>query len=71
MLIFLGVLVVFAGLLMQGFQDNGKTRADVRGGAVVFIGPVPIIMGTDRNSAIAVAVLALILIAAAYIFLSR
>lgn len=70
LLIIVGILVLTAGLLLGSLkQDSSDTR--IQGGGVVFIGPIPIIFGTDRNSAIIVIVLALILTAAAYLLSHR
>ena len=62
---FLGILVTLIGLLASSLQGDGQ----IKGGAVVFIGPIPIVFGSDRNTAIIVAVLALLLMAAAYFLL--
>lgn len=70
-LIVLGVLTVFIGLFLQDSSDRAKSDVNIRGGAVVFIGPIPVVIGTDRESALAVAVLAIVLIALAYLFLRR
>lgn len=44
-LIVIGVLLVIAGSLLA--SDD----AEVRGGGVVFIGPIPIVFGSDRSMA--------------------
>jgi len=66
-LAFLGVLLVFVGLSASPQKGEGT----IKGGAVIFIGPIPIVLGTDRDSAILVAILALALMAAAYILFRR
>jgi uncharacterized protein (TIGR00304 family) len=44
-----------------------RPRAKVRGGGVVLIGPVPIIFGSDKNSAIILSILAIIIMIIAVI----
>jgi uncharacterized protein (TIGR00304 family) len=70
-LIVLGVLAVLFGLFIPLLTGQEKAGTEIHGGAVLFIGPIPIILGTDKGSAITVAVLAIVLIALAYVFLSR
>jgi uncharacterized protein (TIGR00304 family) len=70
-LIVLGVLAVLFGLLIPLLSGQERNGAEIRGGAVLFIGPMPIILGTDKGSAITVAVLSIVLIALAYVFMNR
>ena len=65
----LGVLTALAGLFCLSYRPEGWDR-NTRG-AVLFIGLIPIILGTDKGSTITVAVLAIVLIALAYIFINR
>lgn len=67
MLVLVGFLVVAAGILAS--TKSGETT--VRGGGVVFLGPIPIIFGSDRTSAVAVSVLALALMAVAFLLSRR
>ncbi|MFZ2070659.1 MAG: DUF131 domain-containing protein [Halobacteriota archaeon] len=50
MLVCIGILIIFVGMLKIVYQ-TGKTREmekpDVRGGGIIMIGPIPIIFGTD------------------------
>jgi uncharacterized protein (TIGR00304 family) len=57
-LIIFGFLLTFAGIL---YSTMTGSKTQVRGGGVVFIGPIPIVFGTDKKMAFAVAVLAVIL----------
>lgn len=66
-LIVLGMLVVFLGVMIS--SKNAETQ--VKGGGIVFLGPIPIIFGTDRGSTLFVSILGLILILAAYSFLKK
>ena len=70
-LIVLGVLVLLFGLFASNIPGKEKNRGEVRGGAVIFIGPIPIILGTDKGSVITVAVLSIIILTLAYFFMRR
>lgn len=49
----------------QGFKNeepySGKAESKIRGGGVIMLGPIPIIFGSDKESAKAAIVLAIIL----------
>lgn len=66
-LIILGMLVIFAGMVKDAVSTKEGSRGEIRGGGVIMIGPVPIIFGTDRESAAAVIVLALLLVVVTYL----
>jgi uncharacterized protein (TIGR00304 family) len=79
-LVFAGVLLVLAGLalvvlgmlseaLLPGGAGDGK--AEVRGGGVVFVGPVPIVLATDAATARSLLLITLAATAAAYLLLAR
>jgi len=74
-LIFVGFIFVFIGivLIIAGMTSGTSRTKDVgvKGGGVVLIGPIPIIFGTDSESAKTVVVLAIVLVIAAYLFFSR
>ena len=53
-MIFIGFLLVFIGTLMMSGE------ADVEGGGVIMIGPIPIVFGTQRGATLAM-ILAIIL----------
>lgn len=67
-LIILGFAVVLAGTLLSA---GGGSKADVRGGGIVFLGPIPLVFGTDRKSALAVSIIALALMLAYFRFFRR
>lgn len=67
-LIVLGVLTILSGLFLPVLPGQEKGGTDIRGGAVIFIGPIPIVLGTDKGSAIMIAILSIILMAFAYFF---
>ena len=51
----LGVILILAGIALAFFvmiiSIAGKTSTQARGGAVVIIGPFPLIFGRDKQSA--------------------
>jgi uncharacterized protein (TIGR00304 family) len=65
----LGMLIIFVGLMREAASSR-EAGGGIRGGGVIMIGPIPIIFGTDRESASVVIVLALLLIVVSY-FLFR
>jgi len=58
-MIVVGVLLIFVGSLREARRSSGKE--EVRGGAAVIIGPVPIVVGTDAETAKWLMVLAVVL----------
>jgi uncharacterized protein (TIGR00304 family) len=64
--ILLGALIIFAGIVKEAVS-KGSSKGEFRGGGVVMIGPIPIIFGTDRESAGAVIILAIILVTVSYL----
>jgi len=44
-----GLLVAFAAIILM-ITSGRKGERQVRGGGVLFIGPIPIIFGTDNQS---------------------
>jgi uncharacterized protein (TIGR00304 family) len=67
-LIVVGIILVFVGVLASTLQAKDT---EVRGGGVILIGPFPIIFGTDTQAVKVVVVLAIILMALAFLFLTR
>jgi uncharacterized protein (TIGR00304 family) len=66
-LIAIGVLIVFAGILLSA--KNSDTT--VRGGGVIFLGPIPLIFGSDKKSALTISLIGLALMIVAYFLLRR
>lgn len=61
-LVVVGLLVVVVTLiLMSRRRSPSEGRTEVRGAGVIMIGPIPIILGTDKKSIKEVLVLALAL----------
>ncbi len=62
-IVLVGFLVIFLAAVMAGrSSQEGEKRAEVRGGGVVMIGPIPIIFGSDAKWASVAIVLAMALI---------
>jgi len=59
-LIFAGILVILAAILLL-FISNTRKAEKVKGGGVIIIGPIPIIFGTDKESIKTVLLLSLAL----------
>ena len=58
----IGLLVAFAAIILMVISGK-KGEGRVRGGGILFIGPVPIIFGTDHQSVKVLIVLAIASIA--------
>ncbi len=56
----IGLIVAFVAILLM-IMSGKKTDGHVKGGGVLLIGPIPIILGTDRESAKVVILLAIAL----------
>ncbi|MFQ6050516.1 MAG: DUF131 domain-containing protein [Candidatus Hydrothermarchaeota archaeon] len=70
----LGFLLITAGILFsiaKGSFAQKEGRSEVKGGGVILIGPIPIVLGTDIDSAKIVLVLALILTLLAFFLFWR
>jgi len=48
-LILAGITVTFFGVLLI-FLKGARVRGRTRGGAVIMIGPIPIVFGTDKET---------------------
>lgn len=58
----IGVLVALAAVILM-ITSGKKGEGRVRGGGILFIGPIPIIFGSDRESVKVIILLAIALIA--------
>ena len=58
-IIVLGVLTILFEVFKFHLSSQEKIRSEIRLGAVIFIGPIPIILGTDKGSAVTVSVLSI------------
>ena len=70
----MGLLLVIAGFAIGilafiiAVLRSARGSGPVRGGGVIMIGPVPIVFGTDKESARILILLAIILMAVALLF---
>jgi uncharacterized protein (TIGR00304 family) len=67
LLILVGVILIFLSALRKSLKEREEGERGVRGGAVVVIGPLPIVIGTDREVTKALMILAIALTAVAII----
>ena len=58
----IGLLVAFAAIILM-IMSGKQSDSRVRGGGILFIGPIPIIFGTDRDSVKVIILLAIASIA--------
>jgi uncharacterized protein (TIGR00304 family) len=59
-----GFVVVLLAIFMSGkSSEEGERHAQVRGGGVIMIGPIPIIFGSDSKWTSIAVVLAIVLVA--------
>jgi len=68
-LILIGILLLGVGILISA--TSGNSKSDIRGGAVIFIGPIPIAFGTDRESLMTLSILMLIMMVVFYFLFFR
>ncbi len=48
----IGILLIFAGIIFIIISATQSTDVKSGGGAVIFIGPIPIALGTDKKWAL-------------------
>lgn len=71
LIIFLGLLILLIGAFFQRNSDSEsldsekspepKTHSEIKGGGVIMLGPIPIIFGSDGESAKTVAILTIVI----------
>jgi len=59
-LIFAGIIVAFFGVLLMFFKGV-RVRGRTRGGALIMIGPIPVVFGTDKETIEVLLVLSVVL----------
>ncbi|MFH1323430.1 MAG: TIGR00304 family protein [Methanobacteriota archaeon] len=80
LLIMLGIILIMLGLFIlvfwgitrsiQGGEGiDSKENANVKASGVIMIGPVPIVFGSDKRSALIAIILAIVLMLLVIIFL--
>jgi uncharacterized protein (TIGR00304 family) len=67
LVIFGFILALVAVILLAIRSQTGGSKT--RGGAILFIGPIPIIFGTDRQSVKILVVLAIVLMVLVLVFM--
>ena len=67
-LIILGFVLAFIAVILLAFKSRG-TSGQTRSAGILLIGPIPIIFGSDKQSARVLMVLAVLLIAIVLIFM--
>lgn len=65
-LVIIGVLIIIASLVIGAMSSKSNGDTSVKGGAVIMIGPIPLVIGSDKESTIFVMILAVILMVVAY-----
>ncbi len=58
--VFVGVLLIFLGILSSVSRGGVQGKSEVEAGGIVFIGPIPIVFGTSKGVTKAMLVLALV-----------
>ncbi len=61
-LVFIGILLIIVGMLVHIGKSAKSEKAEVKGGGVILIGPIPIVFGTDVESVKWVILLTIVLI---------
>ncbi|MDH5795214.1 MAG: DUF131 domain-containing protein [Candidatus Bathyarchaeota archaeon] len=59
-LIFAGLAVTFLATLLMFFRDS-RARGRTRGGALIMIGPIPLVFGTDKETIKILLILSIVL----------
>ncbi len=67
-LVILGIILAFAAVIILALRSH-TSGTKTRGGGVLFIGPIPIIFGTDSDSAKILVALAILLMAIVLVFM--
>ncbi len=67
----IGLALLVAGIIYAGFSVSDPSKSKFSAGGVIFLGPIPLVFGSDRNTAYMAAVVGLVLMLAYYFFLKR
>lgn len=68
LMIVLGILILTIATLLDLFKGK-EEKASIQGGAVIMIGPIPIVLSTDQKSAKILMILAIVLIVISFLFM--
>jgi len=71
LLVALGIALIFAGVFLESLKGTDPEGAEVRGGGVVLIGPIPVVFGTDGDAAKTAVLLTAALAIAAFLLFYR
>jgi uncharacterized protein (TIGR00304 family) len=66
-IIFLGFVLILVGSIGSMFSNGGASKTKVRGGGIIMLGPIPIIVGSEPGSVKMLILLALVLMAAYFL----
>jgi|AutmiccommuBRH23_1029490.scaffolds.fasta_scaffold42258_2 uncharacterized protein (TIGR00304 family) len=66
-IIFLGFVLILMGSIGSVSGNDGAPKTKVRGGGIIMLGPIPIIVGSDPGSLKMLILLALVLMAAYFL----
>lgn len=66
-LILVGFTITIIAMLLLSLSRGWREKGEGRGGAVIVLGPIPIVIGSDPGTARTLMLLAIILLAAAAI----
>jgi uncharacterized protein (TIGR00304 family) len=66
-IIFMGFVLILLGSIGSMFSNDGAPKTKVRGGGIIMLGPIPIIVGSDPGSLKILILLALVLMAAYFL----
>lgn len=61
MLIFIGIVIMLIAFILL-FLSNLKKSRKIQGGGVIIVGPIPIILGTDKKSVKTLLLLSILLV---------
>lgn len=68
LLIFLGFVFIILGSIGSMFGgDREASQAEVSGGGIIMLGPIPIVFGSDKGSVKTLILIAIVLMAAYFL----
>ncbi len=68
-----GIILIIMGFFLAAFgtMSSNQKEEKIKGGGVIFIGPVPVVFGSDKRFALIAMILAIVLMLLAIIFFRR
>ncbi len=67
-LVIFGFILAFVATILLAIRSR-NTGTRTRGGGILFIGPIPIVFGTDRESVKVLVILVIVLMAVVLVFM--